>query len=90
MKNKQWGFIGVGLIVVIILALGVVGGGAYYVNKKSQDSKKSSSVVITNFEECARETGVVMESYPRQCRTKTGEVFVENIKVDNSIKTQLK
>ncbi|PIY59946.1 hypothetical protein COY95_04365 [Candidatus Woesearchaeota archaeon CG_4_10_14_0_8_um_filter_47_5] len=32
---------------------------------------------ITSFEECATAGNPVMESYPRQCRTQTGALFVE-------------
>ena len=35
--------------------------------------------VITNFEECAAAGNAVMESYPRQCRSKDGHVFVEEL-----------
>lgn len=34
---------------------------------------------ITSFEECAAAGNAVMESYPRQCRTKDGRLFVEEI-----------
>lgn len=34
---------------------------------------------ITSFEECAAAGYPVMESYPRQCRTPSGELFVEEI-----------
>jgi len=34
---------------------------------------------ITNFEECIQAGNPVMESYPRQCRSKAGETFVEEI-----------
>lgn len=37
------------------------------------------SMVITNFAECAQAVGVMMESYPRQCRTPDGRTFVEDI-----------
>lgn len=41
MKNKQQqGFIGIGLMIAIIVALGVVGGGAYYVGKKSNSTPR--------------------------------------------------
>lgn len=36
------------------------------------------SVVVSNFEECARVVGVVMESYPRQCRYRE-QTFVEEV-----------
>jgi hypothetical protein len=55
-------------IVLIILLL----GGLFlfsYMNK----------TVVNNFDDCVRETGIVMESYPRQCRTSDGKLFVENI-----------
>lgn len=40
--------------------------------------KKSKIIVVTNFEECISAGNVVMESYPRQC--KSGEkTFTENI-----------
>lgn len=35
--------------------------------------------VVTNFEECAAEGNPVMESYPRQCRTADGRIFVEEV-----------
>jgi len=33
----------------------------------------------TNFEECERTGGAIMESYPRICKTKEGESFIEEI-----------
>ncbi len=35
-------------------------------------------ITVTNFEECARVTGVVMESYPRQCRY-NGQTYTEHV-----------
>ena len=35
--------------------------------------------VITTFEECAAAGNPVMESYPRQCKSKDGRVFIEII-----------
>jgi hypothetical protein len=34
---------------------------------------------ITTFEECVAAGNPVMESYPRQCRTQSGETFVEDV-----------
>lgn len=36
---------------------------------------------ITTFEECVAEGNPVMESYPRQCRSKAGDLFVEDVSV---------
>jgi len=35
--------------------------------------------VIANFDECAAAGNPVMESYPRQCRTQDGRLFVEEV-----------
>lgn len=35
--------------------------------------------VVANFEECAAAGNPVMESYPRQCRTEDGRIFVEEV-----------
>jgi len=34
---------------------------------------------ISSFEDCAAAGNTVMESYPRQCRTPDGQLFIENI-----------
>ena len=34
---------------------------------------------VSSFEECVAAGNPVMESYPRQCRSKNGELFVEQI-----------
>ncbi len=54
---------------------------------KSQSNKfnspSPSQALITNFEECVNAGNLVMESYPRQCRTQGGELFVENVVAPN-------
>lgn len=40
---------------------------------------RSITASITDFESCAKVTGVVMESYPRQCLTADGRTFTEII-----------
>ncbi|MBL8030584.1 MAG: hypothetical protein JNN11_05045 [Candidatus Doudnabacteria bacterium] len=44
---------------------------------KSNDS--SPKVEIKSFEECAKAGNLIMESYPRQCRTKEGVLFLETL-----------
>ena len=34
---------------------------------------------VSSFEECLTQGNVIMESYPPQCRTATGEIFVQDI-----------
>ncbi len=38
-----------------------------------------NKTAITNFEECAKAGNAIMESYPRQCRTTDGRLFVEEL-----------
>ena len=45
-------------------------------NKKSQVEIDGN---ITDFESCSEAGNAVMESYPRQCRTGDGRLFVEDI-----------
>jgi len=39
---------------------------------------------INSFEDCIDAGNPAMESYPRQCRTPDGEVFVENITLNQT------
>lgn len=39
---------------------------------------------VQNFEECVKEGNPVMESFPRQCRSSDGQLFVEEIKDNDS------
>ena len=62
---------------LLILAILIVGGLA---SGLSQSVKRPSfGVPVTDFESCIAEGGTVMESYPEQCRTRSGEVFVRDI-----------
>lgn len=59
------------LTVIIVIIVGV---GFYELVKISDEPKK-----VNSFEECAAAGNPVMESYPRQCKTKVGRMFYENI-----------
>jgi len=71
--NKK--VITIGIIVVVALVI-IVGGIFLYQTNKEKQVKE-----VANFEQCAESGYPVMESYPRQCRTPDGRVFVE--KIDN-------
>ncbi len=61
-------FLGMFITVVVIILL-------------SRDQQKASLKVneINSFEECVKEGGSVMESYPRQCANKNGKLFIEQV-----------
>lgn len=61
------------LIIAAVLALALGFGLGYFVRPSVPAS------LITNFESCANAGNPVMESYPRQCRTADGRLFVEEI-----------
>jgi hypothetical protein len=57
------------LIAIIIL---IVISWIYFTRQKPV-------VVVSNFEECGALGNPIMESYPRQCRTTDGKLFVEYV-----------
>ena len=64
------------LITVVILALLIL-GIVWKVAK--HPSQTVTDKAATNFEECVAEGNPVMESYPRQCISKDGTHFTENV-----------
>lgn len=62
------------LIVIVVLA-GVFIGYRRFINI----SNKGAVIKITSFEECVSVGYPVLESYPRQCRTPQGDLFIEDI-----------
>lgn len=63
----------INLLIILILALI---GGFLYLNYRDPGD---TGIIINSFEECAAQGYPVMESYPRQCRTPGGKIFVEDI-----------
>lgn len=62
--------------IVVVLAL--LGAGAYF-------TFNLTPVEVNDFESCANAEGsVIMESYPEQCRTESGEVFTRELTVEES------
>jgi len=68
--NPRRFFVGRALGLLVVLAL----AGAWYLMVRVNVGPPSSS-----FEECVVAGNPIMESYPRQCTTKAGEHFTENI-----------
>ncbi len=66
-------------ILLILVLLAVLSGLAYYVIERGTPAADRT---VTSFEECVAEGNPVMESYPRQCRSQNGELFVEQIEMD--------
>ena len=61
------------MIVAAVLALALGFGLGFFVRPAVP------AALITNFESCANAGNPVMESYPRQCRTEDGRLFVEEV-----------
>ncbi len=60
-------------LVAIVALIGV--SLLFFKNSLPVEEIKS----VTSFDECVAEGNLIMESYPRQCRSQNGELFVENI-----------
>lgn len=69
-RNQKVMWTVIGVIVAIIL-----GYWLYETNKTPADN---APLFVTNFEECVAAGYPVAESFPRQCRTPDGTVYVEN------------
>ncbi|MEI8364405.1 MAG: hypothetical protein WCF78_03030, partial [archaeon] len=65
-SNKKTYLIFIVLGILLLLIFGFI---MYELNKKTYDD-------ITNFEECAAVTHVIIETYPEQCQTPDGKLFV--------------
>ena len=62
-------------IVLTLVFVAVVGGSVYVLATRSPVS------TATNFDECVQEGNPVMESFPRQCNTKDGKHFTEDVSI---------
>lgn len=67
------------LYIVFIVLILVIGFSIYKSHNNTSSDITTNQALVTNFEECANAGYPVMESYPRQCRTTNGELFVENV-----------
>lgn len=65
--------------IILVLVLVAVAGGLY--SSFGGNGGITWPGRITDFESCAAAGNPVMESYPRQCNTKDGRHFVEDIKM---------
>jgi hypothetical protein len=85
--NKGFGLISIVITAVIAL---IVGGSVVYLTTNTKSPKIDKDLEISNFEECVQAGYPVMESHPQQCRTKDGENFIEEIKIDEKEKEIIK
>ncbi len=69
-------------LLIIALVLMLISFSVYNKSQKELDEPIElivSDVEINNFNDCVKEGNPVMESYPRQCRSLDGRLFVEDI-----------
>ncbi|MEK6871569.1 MAG: hypothetical protein AABX16_01565 [Nanoarchaeota archaeon] len=72
------------LIVAIILSITIIVCMGYLYFFIYLPSTNPPQETITDFESCAAVGYPVMESYPRQCRTANGKIFVEDVQDTNN------
>ena len=66
------------ILVALVLAL-ILGAGIGYLFGYDHANAPTTEPLVTSFEECAAAGYPVMESYPEQCRTPEGQLFVREI-----------
>lgn len=69
-------------IVVIIGAVVVAALAGYFIANQQTSLKPVKE--ISSFDECAKAGYPIAESYPRQCRTPDGRLFVENLTIEEA------
>lgn len=69
-------------LLILILGLMLASFAIYnLISKQSDESEEPivSVAEVNNFNDCVKQGNPVMESYPRQCRSLDGQLFVEDI-----------
>ncbi|MFA5420432.1 MAG: Gmad2 immunoglobulin-like domain-containing protein [Patescibacteria group bacterium] len=61
--------------IIFLLLLIILFIFLFFVKSKEREERP----IVTSFNECLEAGYMIMESYPRQCRTPDGVLFVENI-----------
>jgi len=71
-------------VFIIILAVVLVGSAVVIWWFLSRDKATSPPVgqTISNYEQCVAASGVILETYPEQCKTSDGRTFVRDISGD--------
>ncbi|MCL5784114.1 MAG: hypothetical protein M1142_02025 [Patescibacteria group bacterium] len=84
-KNKQKGL--APILIIILIAVAIIGGYLIYQKQfKSISSSQSSPIpaeipFIATFNDCIKSVGSkVVESYPKQCESGEGKIYIEEIK----------
>jgi len=75
-SRKQVWFVG---LVALVVAL-VVGGGVVMADCGKDHSASAKTSGVQSFEDCVRETGRILKSYPAKCVSHDGKVFVDTPK----------
>ena len=71
-KNKDY------LVITIVIAVLLAGIAVVYYLFAFKNTKPSKQSIST-FEECAKAGYPILESFPPQCRTPDGEIFIQGI-----------
>ena len=66
------------ILIALLMAL-ILGAGVGYLFGYDHGAQTVTEEMIGSFEECAAAGYPVMESYPEQCRTPEGQLFVREI-----------
>ena len=67
----------ISLLLVLLLVIALV--LLYGKNREDKDDKANPVLVVNSFNDCVKEGNPIMKSYPRQCRSLDGRLFVEDI-----------
>ena len=66
-------------VILVIIILMVLFGVSFYGLQKLITKVEPANLKVDNFEQCLKAGNPVMESYPRQCKTPAGKIFIEQL-----------
>ena len=73
MNPKKW------LLIILGLTIAITAAGLAFFSYNNTITDNNEASAITTFEQCAAAGYPIMESYPEQCQTPDGRMFVRTI-----------
>ena len=70
----------VAALVMIVLAGSLT---LWQISSDDDEANTNTAPTITNFDECVAAGNPVMESFPEQCRTEDGQLFINDVTIDD-------
>lgn len=68
-------------LMIFVIAAAIVFAVSYTGSKEKENEQRIIEQYVTSFDKCVNVGYPILESYPRQCKTPDGRVFIEQIEI---------